>query len=60
MVEINKKQISGTRKEILDKLKESANPNCKKCLGRGYIGYKENKKGIRIYIACQKCVNKKL
>ena len=39
----NKKQLTGTREEILNKLKELANPNCNKCYGRGHLGFKEGK-----------------
>ena len=64
----NKKQLTGTREEILNKLKKLANPNCNKCYGIGHLGFKEGKtkakdKKIlkpRTYMVCNKCVYNKL
>ncbi len=54
-----------SRKEILAKFKDLANPNCKQCHGLGHCGYREKTiKSIknkiikqRIYIACPKCID---
>jgi hypothetical protein len=57
-----KKELQGTRDEVLTQLKRLANPNCNKCHGSGHIGYKfkkiKLKNGreieIREYIPCHK------
>jgi len=57
----NKRVLEGSRKDILEVLKKAANPNCSKCFGRGYIGWKEDKNtGSRVYVVCQKCVENKV
>jgi len=58
MTNIKQQLIEGLREEIIQLLKSKANKNCKKCYGRGYIGYKEDKQRNRNYIACPKCINK--
>jgi len=53
-----------SRKEILAKFKDIANPNCNTCYGQGHVGHKINpiktsKNKIikqRIYIPCPKCI----
>lgn len=58
MFETSKGVFEGTREEVLNELKKRAKSGCKKCFGRGYIGYKEDKKtGIRQYVPC-KCIDK--
>ena len=44
--------------EVLNELKKRAKSGCKKCYGRGHIGYCEDKKtGVRQYVTC-KCIDK--
>lgn len=64
----SKREIVGTRDDVLAELKELANPNCTRCHGQGYLGYIEKKKELRngrivkprSYIQCPKCIDKKL
>lgn len=78
MIPINKKikfpwdkvTLTGTREELLKKMKKLADPGCRKCYGRGYIGFKEklvrnipqgNKiVNVRNYIPCSKCIEKNI
>lgn len=39
------------------RLKEKANPHCKKCYGRFYVGKNAN---TDLYVPCQKCGKKSL
>jgi len=56
MFEKDNKKFEGTKEEILSKLRELAKSSCNHCFGRGYEGYREDKKtGIREYIPC-KCI----
>lgn len=61
-----KNNIIKSDEEIKAILKSKADPNCKNCYGRGYLGYKEIKKklldgriiDIKRYIKCEKCIKK--
>jgi hypothetical protein len=55
----------GSKDEVINGLKDSANSKCSKCFGRGYTGWKEldttlrgKSVHLRTYIPC-KCVLKK-
>lgn len=41
--------------KFVDELKQLANPNCKKCYGRGYIGYNQT---IQMILRCR-CTEEK-
>ena len=62
----NDLQLEGTISEMLEQLKVLANPNCNRCYGRGYVGYREREvilangkvEHLKTYIVCNKCVSK--
>ena len=57
----NKKlDLDGDKKEVLDKLKKLANPNCNKCFGRGYTGYIGGKVTVKVTKNKKKSKDKKV
>lgn len=45
--------LKGFRSEVEAKLKSMANPDCKKCYGRGFIGFDRARLKL---IPCKKCL----